>query len=277
MKSYFQLIPLLKDFAKKNGKSILNFESVNSTWGDAFRKYLKIEKNHNVNNADKHIKNVKSLMNYSLKLELHGNTKFEFITREKDVTTEIYLKEEQIKEMYLLEVSEEFQHTKDVFVFSCLTGQRISDILKLESHNWKGDYIEIQTEKTEEKLLIPLRKTAKEILEKYKGKLPKVYEQKYNKQLKYIAELIPSLHESEIIYTTKGGERKQTTACMYELVKSHTARRSFATNEYKAGVDPLFIRAVTGHKTEKDFFNYIKVAQKEKVQTLKNIFDGRDF
>ncbi|HRG57490.1 MAG TPA: tyrosine-type recombinase/integrase [Bacteroidia bacterium] len=277
MKSYFQLKPLLKDFAKIKGKAILNFESINSAWGDSFCKFLLLEKNHNINNADKHIKNIKALMTYSLKQELHNNAKFEFISRSKEETKEIYLTEDQIKEMYQLEVSEEYQKAKDIFVFSCLTAQRISDIKNLKKHNWKGDYIEIETKKTGEKLEIPLRKTAKEILKKYNGHLPVIVEQTYNKQLKFIAELMPSMHTEEIVYSSKGGVKTESTAYKYELVKSHTARRSFATNEYLAGTDPLFIRACTGHKTEKDFFNYIKVDQRQKVQKLKTIFDGREF
>ncbi len=277
MKSYEQLKPLLIEFSKKQGKSCLNFDSINSEWGDLFSKFLKVEKNHSINNVDKHKKNIKSLMNYSLEKGLHNNIKFEYIKREKEETKEIFLNEGEIIAIYDLDVLEEYQQTKDVFVFSCLTGLRISDVLALKKHNWKGDYIEIETKKTEEKLTIPLRKTAKIILQKYNGELPYIYEQKYNKQLKDIAEQIPALQVEEIVYSTKGGNRIQKSVYKYELVKSHTARRSFATNEYLRGTDPLFIRAVTGHKTEKDFFNYIQVKQTQKASSMLELFMNREF
>jgi integrase len=275
MKSYEQLKPLLIDFSRMHGKTMLDFDSVDSTWGETFTKWLKTEKNHSINNVDKHNKNIKALMKHSLMKGLHANVKFEFIKRDKEETKEIHLSKDQIKEIYQLEVEENHEHTKDLFVFSCLTGLRISDILGLKKHNWKGDYIEIETKKTKDKLIIPLRKTAKEILEKYDGQLPYVYEQKYNKQLKNIAEQIPSLHIEEIVYITKGGKHRQRTVYRYERVMSHTGRRSFATNEYLEGTDPLLIRAVTGHKSEKDFYNYIKQNQIEKATSLLEIFKNR--
>jgi integrase len=277
MKSYLQLVPLLEEYAKINGSPVLEFEAVNKSWGESFSKFLLVKKNHSVNNTDKHIKNIKALMQYSLELELHSNTKYIGIKREKVETVEISLKEEEIKAIYELEIDERYRATKDIFVFSCLTGLRISDIINLKKHNWKQDFLNVQTIKTGEILQIPLRKTAKKILQKYHGELPTIYEQKYNKQLKYIAELIPSLQSEEIVYSTKGGIKTEKKVFKYELVKSHTARRSFATNEYYAGTDNLVIRAITGHKTERDFFNYIKVNQLEKASTLLQSFKKRDF
>ena len=43
-----------------------------------------------------------------------------------------------------------------------------------------------------------------------------------------------------------------------ELVSSHTARRSFATNAFNAGVPAITIMSVTGHLTESAFMKYIK-------------------
>ncbi len=275
MKSYKQLQPLLLEFSKLHSKSMLEFDLINSSWGELFIKFLKEKKNHSINNCDKHIKNVKALMSYSLQKELHTNFKFEYIGREKEETKEIYLNREEIKAIYKLEVDESYQVTKDLFVLSCLTGLRISDILGLKKHNWKNDFFSIETKKTEDKLEIPLEPTAKAIAQKYNGEFPHVYESRYNKQLKDISEQIPSLQTEEVVYSTKGGIRTQGTAYKFELVKSHTGRRSFATNEYLAGTDLLLIRAVTGHRTEKDFFKYIKLDQREKATSLLEKFKKR--
>jgi integrase len=61
----------------------------------------------------------------------------------------------------------------------------------------------------------------------------------------------------------------------YELLCSHTARRTFATNEYKAGTPAISIMAITGHKTEKDFLKYIKLNSKEHAQIVKMLQDER--
>ena len=52
----------------------------------------------------------------------------------------------------------------------------------------------------------------------------------------------------------------------YEFISSHSARRSFATNAYKRGISPLLIMSITGHKTETEFFKYIKIDDQEKAE-----------
>ena len=50
----------------------------------------------------------------------------------------------------------------------------------------------------------------------------------------------------------------------YEMVSSHTARRSGITNMYKAGLlDTREMRSISGHKTEEIFENYIKMGTRE--------------
>ena len=58
-----------------------------------------------------------------------------------------------------------------------------------------------------------------------------------------------------------------------DLITTHTARRSFATNQFKAGIPSLTIMARTGHKTEKDFLRYIKVTPKEHANIMKLHWD----
>ena len=54
----------------------------------------------------------------------------------------------------------------------------------------------------------------------------------------------------------------------YKLVGSHTARRTFATNAYLAGVPAARIMLITGHKTEGAFFDYIRITAEENVEFL---------
>jgi integrase len=55
----------------------------------------------------------------------------------------------------------------------------------------------------------------------------------------------------------------------WELLSTHTARRSFATNLYLAGLSSITIMAITGHKTEKAFMKYIKATSSEHAKLLK--------
>ena len=56
---------------------------------------------------------------------------------------------------------------------------------------------------------------------------------------------------------------------VWELISSHTDRRSAATNMYNSGrMKTLQIMLITGHTTEKNFFRYIKINREENAKTL---------
>ena len=70
------------------------------------------------------------------------------------------------------------------------------------------------------------------------------------------------------ITETQGGVTITRECKKYELISTHTARRTGATNMYLAGIAPTAIRLITGHKSEKEFFNYIKVTKEQNAELL---------
>ena len=54
----------------------------------------------------------------------------------------------------------------------------------------------------------------------------------------------------------------------FEMITSHTARRSFATNMYHRGISPVMIMSITGHKKESTFLKYIKINNEEAVKVI---------
>ena len=74
--------------------------------------------------------------------------------------------------------------------------------------------------------------------------------------------------DNHILRRTEGGKEVEYELPKYKLVSSHTARRSFCTNAYKSGIPIQDIMAISGHKTERVFLNYVKV---EKVENAKRI------
>ena len=67
---------------------------------------------------------------------------------------------------------------------------------------------------------------------------------------------------------TKGGKYKEDTMEKWQMVSSHTARRSFATNLYNQGVEVITIMKMTGHRTEGAFLKYIKVTEEQHARKL---------
>ena len=54
----------------------------------------------------------------------------------------------------------------------------------------------------------------------------------------------------------------------YEMITTHTARRSAATNMFKAGISAISIMKITGHTTEKAFMKYIKITAEENAELM---------
>jgi integrase len=53
-----------------------------------------------------------------------------------------------------------------------------------------------------------------------------------------------------------------------DIITTHTARRSAATNMFKAGIPALSIMKITGHTTEKSFMKYIKITNEENAELM---------
>ncbi len=91
---------------------------------------------------------------------------------------------------------------------------------------------------------------------------------------KYLKELAKEagFDEMQQIRVYRGGNVMVENVPTYELISTHTARRSFATNVYLMGVPSINIMAITGHRTEKAFLKYIKVTPKEHAVKLREIW-----
>ena len=94
-----------------------------------------------------------------------------------------------------------------------------------------------------------------------------ISDQRFNDYIKEAAKL-SGLTKKEGVTRTEGGVTRTEYKEQWELITSHTGRRSFATNAYKRGIPTITIMAITGHKTEKAFLKYIKIKQEEHARIM---------
>lgn len=161
------------------------------------------------------------------------------------------------------------ERIRDLFVVGCLTALRYSDYSTLTIDNYQNEYIVKRTKKTNVDVKIPAHDYVKEIFEKYKGHIPcKLCIQYFNKYLKVIMREI-GLDDKVTFSYTKGGKLVTVTREKWELISSHTARRSAATNMYLTGrMTTLEIMRLTGHKTEQNFFRYIRLTNDDTARSI---------
>jgi integrase len=168
------------------------------------------------------------------------------------------------------------EHVRDVFVLGCFTGMRFSDYTTLDPAAIRNNRLEFVQKKTGAKVTIPIHPMVRQILEKYKYVLPEVPpNNEFNRIIKLVGEQLPALHVSFVKQITYQRERKQVQKMKYEFLQTHTARRSFCSNEYLRGTDPMVIMAISGHKSHKSFMRYIKVSGEQFADKLEQIWAER--
>lgn len=200
---------------------------------------------------------------------------FKIPTEESDA---IYLSYEEIGMIYRLDMSTHphLADDRDLFVLGCLTGLRFSDYSTLRFSDLRNGMLYKKTEKQDSWAVIPMRKEAQEIfIRQFKGREPKISNPVFNKSIKEIATLA-GITESVTFSYKKGNKDIVTTKPKALWVTSHTCRRSFATNEYLAGTDVNLIMKITGHKTYKDFFKYIRIGQEEAALKIQEVWQTRN-
>jgi integrase len=248
---------------------------------DDFIKYLNVTKKLSINASAKYLTAFKSLMSYAKKKKLITtevlleNTVD--IRRERSDT--IYLNEKEIEGLLALQDFENPTHevVRDLFVIGCKTGLRFSDYSKLRLENIHNGKIQINQIKTRNRVTIPVHPIVQSILDKYPNGLPKCpTNQAFNRCLKDIGEKVPELCKEFEKKITRANVVERKTYVKWRLLQSHSARRSFATNEYLEGTDLLTIMNITGHTTQKAFLTYIKATDEEHAELLRKEWEKRN-
>lgn len=145
---------------------------------------------------------------------------------------------------------------RDIFLTGCYTGLRHSDYSRIKPEHINKQYIQIIPIKTKDTVNIPLRPELEKILSKWDYAIPEMTSQELGRYIKEIGQMSGIISKVEII-EIKGNRKEITTKSKFEMITSHTARRSFATNMYYDGMNPIDIMKITGHKKLDTFQKYI--------------------
>ncbi|MBL4905790.1 MAG: integrase catalytic domain-containing protein, partial [Flavobacteriaceae bacterium] len=183
----------------------------------------------------------------------------------------IYLNSKELTKIIELDLSKKplLDNARDLFIIGAFTGLRVSDFNGLTKDNIKtlrGHRIfHLVVKKTGKYLPIPLHPEVEKVLKKNSGNPPKkMLAQDINDALSKIGKEA-KIKEIITLNYIKGGKKLTDMKPKYELIKNHTARRSFCTNAYIAGMPTLDIMAISGHSSEKTFLNYIKITADERA------------
>jgi integrase len=229
------------------------------------------------NYVGKHVKSWKTIMRQAREEGFHNNMEIErkaFKTISEE-TDSIYLTEAELKRLFELDLSHDkhLSEVRDVFLSGAYTAQRYSDYSHITKDNLKeysgNKVIELIQSKTGERCVIPVRPELDSILQKYDYTLPKTIEQKVNTGIKIIGKLagITEMIQKE---KNRGGIKVKTNVKKCDLICTHTARRTGCTLMYLAGLAPIDIMKISGHRTEREFLKYVRVTKEQTAINLSN-------
>lgn len=236
---------------------------INFEFSEKFRLYL-IEKGHAKNTVSQYLSTLRMWIKRFHKIGLLSYSGAG-IRCSMEITTAIFNTLDELKTIYNTKLPEGKTRVKDIYVAQCFLGLRVSDMFKFIRQIEKTvkiiegkKFFEIKTQKTGEVVVIPASSIVLEIFEKYNYNFGnKFSEWYYRRTLKEIVSET-EIDREILFHRTEGGVKIERTVLFSELMGTHTARRTFASNAYLSGIDPLDIMKITGHKSYNSFFKYIR-------------------
>lgn len=204
------------------------------------------------------IQRVKKIIQFAISENHLQKDPFHLHKNKKHKTVIVYLTDEELKQLEKHTFSQpRLQQVKDLFIFCCYTGLAYAEMSSLTTKNIEigfdgKEWIQMIRKKTNRKISVPILPKAKEILEKYDNKLPRISNQKFNSYLKEISELLSI-------------DKKLT---------DHIARKTFATTVLLFNNVPMeIVSELLGHSNMNiTQAHYGKVVQKKVSEEIHKFY-----
>ena len=172
--------------------------------------------------------------------------------------TRMYLTIDEVR--LLAQTDCEYPRIKDAFLFSCMTGLRRSDILRLKwgDIHKQGDFTRIifRQKKTEGQEYLDITPQAAQLMGDPKGINDPIFE---------------DIHSPSC--TNKAVQEWVLNAGIHKKISFHCARHTFATMMLDLGTDIYTVSKLLGHRDLSTTQIYVKVLDKNKQKAVSNIPD----
>jgi len=256
---------------QKETKKTINFLDINKSFVDRFTNWLMNTKNYSTNYSGKVIDNLKTVCLDAEKLDIKTNPYTKQIEGFSESNEDRYIVTLSFNELDKISDAEiknpAYDNARKWLLIGCEIGQRAGDLLNITKDNirYKGGnmYLDLTQQKTGKSVTIGI--VNPRIIDIIENNFPhKISTQKLNFYIKKVCEI------AEINEMTEGKRlnpkaKKDNPESMrkilgfypkYELITTHSFRRSFATNYYKKIPTPILI-GITAHSKESLFLHYI--------------------
>lgn len=264
---------------QKATKTKYRIKDVNQFFLDQWIEW-NLKEDYEPSTINNNFKSIKTVCNFARRHNIEVDKSLDFLHSKvrENKTPIVYLSFDELDKIRATPMKHEYlQNAKDWLLISCYTGQRIGDFMRFNSSMIRTDkgrkFIDITQQKTGKQVSIPLLPIVQEILDKRGGNFPRaISHQRYNDFIKEVCRLagIDEPTKGKITVSENGVIRKKKGIYKkYELIVSHTGRRSFASNYYTR-IPTSFLKNITAHSTEAQLLSYIG---KDSKDTANDAYD----
>lgn len=271
----------LKDEKQLSEKYPKLFETLLSTYPAGVKHGQKVLEERGHNTIIKLMKKLKAFFTWLYETDRITNRPFDGIKIGSETFgTPYYISIEERNQIADFDFSgnKHLETQRDIFVFHCMVGCRVGDLMKLTSKNIYDNILIYTPHKTKDdgnngQARVPLLTKALELIEKYKGfdpegrLFPFISPQKYNDAIKTIFTRVGITRFVEVRNAKTGEDEIRP---INEVASSHLARRTFIGNAYLRVQDPNLIGKMSGHTNGSRAFSRYRNIEDE---TLKNIVE----
>jgi integrase len=262
-------------------KSEITFEAVNEEFLQEFQAFFYAKRKLNTQSTAKYIIIFKTFLNWSLRKKHINNRDFaNFTPINQPESIKVVITADELNKIRALKVGSKkyLENVRQLFILSCKTGLRFSDYSRISKEHLQykdGVYhLRIRQEKTEQFVDVPLITESLQITrDLISHKIKPISNQNMNKYVKELCELA-GLSDLQEVHTYVGKEKKTCVTAKYNLVTTHTGRRTFATDLLLQGVDAGMVMQFTGHKDYKSFSSYVNIPKQTQMNIIRNALIG---
>ena len=180
--------------------------------------------------------------------------------------------------------SEALAVQRDIFVFQCHVGCRVSDLIRLTHSSVTADgfleYVARKTKHVQQKTIrVPLDDVALQIVERYRESdpvrlLPFISPEKYNVSIKKV---LKAAGIDRVVLVYDSTHDRTEHKAIYEIGASHLARRTFSSCMFHATMSDRITASMTGHSpSSKAFSRYAEVNDDMKRAAIGKISQNPD-
>ncbi len=286
VKKYTTLKNHLIAFEDKQ-KIKLDLDTINASTFSQIEKFF-FAKNYNVQTTAKYLSMVKSFLKWCVSSKKTTNDDYiHFAITSQADSLKVVITPAEIELIKATDLGTKtyLENVRELFVLSCLCGLRFSDYTRIAKEHLKYDndnnpLLMIRQRKTQTFVEIPLTFESENLVKKLIDKeIHPISNQKMNKYLKELCQ-IAGINEIFEVQTTAGNKKTTTAYAKYDLVCSHTGRRTFATNLLSGGLSAIIVMKFTGHTDYKSFMKYVNIpkdVENDMVRTALNNIGKKTF